>query len=777
MVSMKLFKKLVRDIQSSIGQFMAIVLVIAVGAFFYAGLITYSGTLSAYAKSYFKEHNLSDINVYYNQISLEDAAGLSRIDGINKIEARYTLDATQSFEGYKAFIKIHSIPANNEINTPALVEGNLPTTQDEILLDSHYAKEHQLRTGDQIRIRWKDNDYRFRISGLGENVEYAKKNDIQDHKTYGFGYIAEQALSPMGIGRTYNELMIDTQEGYDPVQLGSSIEAQSKHLSYVSQLGKERALHYSKLIETIHNNNLMSKVIPLFLFLIGAVILFLTMSRMVDSQRNQVGIMKALGVHNKTILLHYMGYPMLVGSIGSILGYCFAAFVFIPMVTESSARSYSLPGIQFTLSFFTVLPPILFSSAFGLLSCYLSGRIVLSENAAQAMRPKPPKKVNRLLIEKIPGLWRRIPYQYKLILRNILLNKRKALVSSVGVIASTVLLITAFGTNKSLLQVASQTQEVYVYDLRADYAAGASIDTSKLPTGVNQIFDLADYPVEFMKDGKKEKATLTVTDQANTLIRFFDDKNQPLSLKDTGVLVPKSYADKYHIREGDLIRVMFAAPEFHNKMIELKVAHISTQYMNPSFYCTPAYFKSFGLDYRPSSLFVKADSPADLPRMISFFEQDPHVDKLTDRKDLKESAQYILKQNRFVFVMFILCAVILSFSAIYTISSINIYERNRELATLKVLGYQKNKINRLIFLENIILTAFAVLVALPVSGYMYRIIVKALSSSHQQIPDQLHPSLLLAAVGLAFLLTTLANLLLRRKVSRINMMESLKSIG
>ncbi|KPV59116.1 ABC transporter permease [Paenibacillus sp. A3] len=773
---MKLLLKLVRDIRQSIGQFIAIVSVIAVGAFFYAGLITYSDTLSAYTKAYFKEHNLSDLNVYYSQISKDEVAGLSKIEGINKIEGRYTLDATQAFEGYKASIKMHSIPVNNEINTPTMVEGRIPSKKDEILLDSHYAKEHQVRVGDKIRISSNKKDYSFTISGLCENVEYAKKNEIQDHKTYGIAYMAEEAIPEMVDSFSYNEVLIDAKEGYDLDQLGKSIEAHSKLLSYLNQVSKERTFSYSKLTETIHNNNLMSKVIPFVLFLIGAIILFLTMSRMIDSQRNQVGIMKALGVKNRTIMLHYMGYPLLVGIIGSILGCSIAAIVFIPLVTASSSRAYSLPGIKFALDLYSILPPILFSSAFGLLSCYLSGRTVLKERAAQAMRPKPPKKMKMLLIERIPGLWSRISYSYKLILRNILLNKQKAFVSSVGVVASTVLLITAFGTHTALLKVADQIEEVYAYDLRVDYAIGASSDASNLPSGIKQKFHLSAFPVEFIKDDKKEKATLTVTEKENNLIHFFDENNNKLFLENNGVLVPKSYADKYHIVEGDLIQIKFTAPEFKNKMIEMKVLNISTQYSNPSFYSTPAYLNSFGIDYNPSSLLVEANSSADLVSVRNFIEQDPHVDKITDKNDLKKSAQYIVKQNSFVFIMFIICAVILSFGAIYTISSINIYERNRELATLKVLGYAKYKINRLIFFENIILTTFAVIVALPISGYMYTIIVKALSSAHQQIPDQLNVFVLLAAVILAFLLTILANLLLRRKVTQINMIESLKSI-
>ncbi len=546
--------------------------------------------------------------------------------------------------------------------------------------------------------------------------------------------------------------------------------------TYLNQVSKERTFSYSQLNATIHNNNLMSKVIPLVLFLIEAIILFLTMSRMIDSQRNQVGIMKALGVKNRSIMLHYMGYPVLVGIIGSILGCAIAAFVFVPFVTASNAKAYSLPGIQFSLSFYSIIPPLIFSSAFGMLSCYLSGRTILKERAAQAIRPKPPKTMKKIFIERIPGIWSHIPYSYKLILRNIFLNKQKALASSVGVVVSTVLLITAFGTQTALQKVANQIEDVYTYDLRVDYKMGASSNTFKLPSGIKNSYFVSTFPVEFIKDNKIEKAALVVTEKENNLIHFFDENDNRIYLGNNGVLVPKSYADKYHISEGDLIKITFIAPELKNRTVNMKVLKISTQYSNPSFYITPDYLKSFGLDYSPTSLLVEASSSTDLISIRNFFEQDPQVDVIADKADLKKSAQYILKQNSFIFIMFIICAVILSFGAIYTISSINIYERNRELATLKVLGYQKYKINRLIFFENIILTAFAVIAALPISGYMYANVVKALSSTHQQIPDKLNISVMLISVILAFLLTILSSLLLRRKVTKINMIESLKSV-
>ncbi|WP_426448466.1 ABC transporter permease [Paenibacillus sp. S-38] len=773
---MILIKKLFRDIKQSIGQFLALVLVIAVGAFFYTGLVTLSSNLSAYTKDYFHAHHLSDLNVYYDQISKQDTAKLGNIEGVNKVEGRYTFDATQFFDGTKAALKIHSIPAGNTINTPVMIEGSLPSGKDQLLLDSHYAREHQYKVGDQIKVSVNDKVVAFTISGLGENAEYAKKNETQDHKTSGFAYVAESGVPRIAGSLYYNEVLIDAEEGVDVDRLGQNVEAQSKRLSYESQISKERTFSYSQLQQTIHNNKLMSKVIPLVLFLIEAIILFLIMSRIIDSQRNQVGIMKALGVKNSSIMLHYMGFPVLVGIIGSILGCAAAAGLFIPLIEASNARAYSLSNIAFPLSPFSVIPPILYSSAFGMLSCYLSGLGILRERAAQAMRPKPPKKMKKLLIEQFPGIWRRISYSHKLILRNIFLHKQKALASSVGVVVSTVLLITAFGTQTSLQRVADQIEEVNTYDLKVEYTREAELQKLQLPIGIESSYHQSSFPVEFLKGDQHENATLIVTEKDNALIQFFDENDNPVALEDSGVLVPKSYADPYQIAVGDTIRIKFTDPSFANKTVEMKVTQISNQYSNPSFYCTTAYLKSFGIDYKPTSLLVKAGSAADLASARQFFEQDKQVVTIEDKNDLKESAQYILRQNRFVFILFIISAVILSFGAIYTISSINIYERNRELATLKVLGYPKSKINRLIFGENMILTAFAVIAALPVSGYMYSIIVKALSSTHQQIPDQFNLLAILVSVILAFLLTTLSNLLLRRKVSRIHMIESLKSI-
>ncbi len=773
---MNLWLKLIRDVKQSAGQCLTFVLVVAAGAFFYTGLVTLSDNLGAYSKAYYAKHNLSDLNVYYSRITAEELAVLREVDGIHTLEGRYTFDAKHYAADNKSTVKIHSIPVPNEINTSAVLEGRLPSGKNEIFLDARYAQAHHYTVGDEVSLHTQAGEMKFILSGVGENVEHAKKNATQDHLAYGIGYVSEAAIPEVAGSLYYNDVMIDARDSAELHQLGQAIEAKSQSLAYIGQVSKERTFSYSQLQATLHNNRLMSTVVPLVLFMIEAMILFLAMSRIIDSERSQVGIMKALGVRNGSIMLHYMGYPVLVGIIGSVVGFAVAAWVFVPIIETSNARSYSLPGIQFPLSLSTLLPPLLISSAFGMLASYLSGRAILKERAAQAMRPKPPRRMRQILLEKIPGLWSRLPYSSKLIWRNIFLNKQRALASTAGIVVSTVLLITALGTQTALQRVASQIEEVYSYDLRVDYTAGAVLDMATLPEGIARHYDLSTMPVELRSGQQTEQAELVVTSKENDLIHFYDEHDNRITLEDHGVLVPKSYADQYKISAGDQIRIAFAAPELNNQVVDMKVISITTQYSNPSFYITPDYLESFGLTYRPTSIVVEADSVSELASIRSFLEQEAQVEDMTDKTNLRLTAQYIMKQNNFVFIMFIICAVILSFGAIYTISSINIYERNRELATLKVLGYQKNQINRLIFVENSVLTVFSIIIAWPISHYMYKKVVQALSSTHQQIPDQLNVSTILIAVVLALSLTLLSNLLLRRKVTRIHMIEALKGV-
>ncbi|PJI09449.1 MULTISPECIES: ABC transporter permease [Clostridium] len=776
----ELFFKLLRDIRQSKGQFIAIILVLAVGAFFSTGLSTVSKSLRDYTNNYFKTNNLSDLNVYYSQISQDKINTLKKIKGINRIEGRYTFDATQMFGTLKTSLTVHSIPTNNEIDKLTIIKGSTPSNKDEILLDSHYAKEHNYHIGDNIKLNANKKNFKFKISGFCEDVEHAYNIKdpslvIPDHKTYGVAYISSKRIPEISGSSYYNELIVDAKDGYDIDKIGNSIESKSKDLPYLYQLSKERTVSYTALYGSVKSNGVMGKVIPLIFFIVAAITTFLTISRIVDSQRNQIGIMKALGIKNSTIILHYIEYSILVGILGSIIG-SILGIIIVPQI-GSTNNQYSLPNYKTSIDFISIIPTVLLSIFFGVIASYLSCIKILKECAAQAMRPKPPKKSKRIFIERFAFIWKRLSYGNKIILRNIFLTKKRALCSSISIIICVILLIISFGYETSMRYVTKQLNEVYKYDLRIDYKYPITTNTLKLPSNVKRYYTLSELPVEFISSGNKKDMSVTVTKKGNNLINIYNEKNNKISLDNTGIIIPKSYADKYKLSKGDSIKLKFISPELKGKSVNMKISKISLQYIGgQSIYCTPKYLKSVGIKYNPTSLLVKVNNSSKFSKTHNFFKKEDSVDKVTDKGDLKKSVDNSVKGNNPACITLILCAIILSAASIFTMSSINIFERTRELATLKVLGYQKNKINRLVFIENIIITVFSVIIVLPLSIYIFKLFTKAMSSVDQLVPDKLDISAVALSILITFLVTIISNLLLRKKTAKIDMIESLKGV-
>lgn len=776
MVMKELFLKLLRDIKQAKGQFIAIILVIAVGAFFSAALSSLSKSLNDYTNNYFKTNNLSDLNVYYSQISQDKINALEKINGINKIEGRYTFDATEMFGSLKTSLKVHSIPADNEINKCTIIKGSIPSNKDEIMLDSHYAKEHNYHIGDEIKISADKEAFKFKISGFCENVEHAYNIKdaslvIPDHKTYGAAYISEKRIHEISGNPYYNELMVDVKNGYDVEKIGKSIETKSKGLPYLYQLTKERTVSFNYVNSNIKSNKLMSRVIPLIFFIVAAITTFLTISRIVDAQRNQIGIMKALGIKNRDIVLHYMEYSTLTAILGSAIG-SILGFIFARMEGAGFHQLYSFPDFKMSADLVSIIPILILSIIFGLAACYLACRKTLKEQASQAMRPKPPKRTKSIFIERFGGVWRKLSYSNKIILRNIFLTKHRALCSSIGIIMCVILLIIVFGYEFSMKNVVSEVNDVYKYDLRVNYKYPITSKDLKIPSTVKSYYKLSELPVEY----DKKDMTLTVTPKENNLISIYNKENNKISLEDTGVIIPKSYADKYKLSEGASIKLKFISPELEGKSVNMRISKVSVQYVGQTAYCTPKYLKSLGIKYNPTSLLIKVINNNKVSNVHNFFKKDNSVDKVADKSELIKSVNNSIKQNGAILISLMICAVILSAASIFTMSSINIFERTRELATLKVLGYQRNKINKLVFVENSIITVFSVIVVLPFSSYIFKLYAKAMSNVGQFVPDKLSISAVGISVLITVLVTIISNLFLRGKIKKIDMVGSLKGV-
>lgn len=782
MVMGKLFKKLLRDIKQAKGTFIAIILVIAVGAFFFTGANMLADGLSSYMEVYYKDYNLTDLNVYFYQIQESDLNKFENIEGINKVEARYTFEAYHLMNGTKTNLTLHTIPYDNKINIPMIIKGTLPEGTDDIIIDSKYSEENNLQVGDSFVIATNDKEVSFSISGLCENVEHAYNIEdstlaVPNHKLYGVAYFSEEKLIEINGSKYFNELIIDSKDDSDVEKLSKIIESKSDNLSYLYQLPKEKMISYTSLENTIMMNSLMSIAIPTLLLMVAAVILFMSMSRTVDAERTQIGIMKSLGIKNGKIVRQYIIYAILVAVLGSVLGAIFGYPVFTVIGEQQMEQLYSLPNFTLPIDFTMIIPVVLCAVVFGMIASYLSCRKILKENASAAMRPKPPKKSKKIFVERIKFIWNRISNEKKIVLRNIFLSKKRAICTSVGVILCVVLLVVAFGYSSSLdITAKTLIDDVYKYDLRVDYKEEINDDKLQLPDGIANYYPMEEISIQLNTSKGKKDGILIVTDKENKVIQLYNAKNDLIALNDAGVIISKSYADEYGLKVGDSVDLKIVMSEYQGKMLNAKIEQISLQYNGQGIYCTPTYLQNLDVDYKPKALLIELKDSKNIENVYDYFLKGELVNKITKRDDLIKSINTSVEQSYPVVIIFILCAVILSSAAIYTISSINISERSRDIATLKVLGYHRKKINSLIFTENISVTIFSIAIALPLGVIVYQNFTKVLSTVDQVVPDSLGVDTITLAIIITLLVTIISNFRLRKRVRKIDMVESLKSV-
>ncbi|WMT39491.1 FtsX-like permease family protein [Paenibacillus sp. D2_2] len=772
--------KLFRDIRQFKGQFIAITIVILIGTFFYTGFSNFARNLEDYADDYFTRSNLADLWLYYSEVSQEDINELEYIDGVRTAEGRTVLNVNQEINNLKTTLKVHSL--TRQINKLTLLEGEIPEEYGSVAVDWDYAREHGIHTGDTVTLIIKNEYYPLTVSGLIENAEYTiKSRDTSDfppnHQEYGIAYVSEMTSKNLFGITKYNEVLLDVDEIVPLDLVEKRVEAISEKngSSYLYTLYREANLSYKQFTDEIAQQKEFSKILPVVFFVVAAMITYLTMSRIVDAQRTQIGVMKAMGASRRKITTHYLGFAVIVGLTGGVIGSLSGSYIFPKIFMEQVMAIISLPGFVIQIHYLFILQALILSVLFAALACYISVRKILRENAAQAMRAKPPKSVKRSLIERIPALWNRMDYSNKLIVRNIFFNKQRTIYSAAGIICCVSFLILAFGYKGSRAElIEKQFSEVYNYDLRVMFKEPIEQGTLPSSEGVQAASKMMQTEVVVTNLSDKRNLNLIALSSGDNCIHNYDEQGNLLRLDDTSVIISKRYAQTHNLDIGDTLKIKLIAPEYRGATFDVKIGGISVQYLNQDIYGTFTLLRDHGIDLGANTVLYRMHEGVSVQDLYNTFNTMDSVKEVKTRSDIRAATEDGL-QNLFVMIIVIIvCAVVLSAAAIYNISVINIQERFRELATLKVLGCQQRRMNSLIFKENIIITLFSILVGIPVGVMLYIHILKAFTLDNMVFPVYVTADSILWPVAITLLVTVVCNFTLRRKTKRIDMTESLK---
>ena len=789
MVMNQLNKKLFNDIKKTKGQFISILIISMFGTMLLTGMSVVHSSLKNTVDQYYEESNLADLTISYTDMDDKGIQEISDIKGIEEIGWR------KKIEGFNlqndSTVLIHTVNKEDPINKIKMASGNYPIEKMSCIIGEAYAKSNDIKNGDTLTIKINGEDYNLKVSGNFNTAEYtylvqnATESMIPDNNKYGLLYISEETYEEMTFATQsdLNEVLIklrdDISDDEEIDNIIEEIKEKTNKYGYIFESKKTDQPSYMKIDSEIQTTGSMSKVFPYVFFLVCAAIIFITMQRNVRNERGQIGIMKALGISRTNIAIHYIGYAVSSSVIGAILGNILG-IILLPKVQFSSYDTlYTLPEIELDnclgYMFISVVVLLIFSITASLLAVFDT----LKEKPAQCLRPVVLEKRKQILLEKWDFLWRNLSHRTKLILRNIFFNKTRCFLSSLGVIGCVGLLFCGFGlldVTGEFIQNHFEIIQKYDILLTLETPTTWESDIDILDKDIDKIDKQSVMPVSFKIKDNSYNNTMYVVERDNSSVELYDINKKTISYPKDGVILPYKIARDTGVEIGDKITLKIESDYYENKEIEVNIAAISELYISQDIYVSYDYLESLSIDPLVTGYYLTYMENANSDRLIDSLKNKDEYRGVSVKSEQREQFDTLYGSTKQTVFVLILLSASLVFSAIFNISSINIFERTRDLATLKVLGYYNKEVYSLVDNENLLITILGSIFGIIFGIWIFKQVLLASETDSMYYAFEIKTSIIFISITITLLFTLITNLILRRKINRIDMVSSLKGV-
>ncbi len=881
------FKSTVREIKNSFTRYLAILIIIALGVGFFAGLQVCRPALTGTAEQYFNTQNFYDLRFLSSVgFSKDSADALSAGEHISRAEGALYEDVLISVNENDMPVRVHSI--TDSINIPCLVSGRMPEKETECIVDADYfdediiGKSLALSDGNGEETASAFSTSSFTVVGRATTPLYISADrgttSLGDGKIAAFILVSESCfmaeyytelyvslsdrsmaysdeyknlISDEKSGVTglaeaeaqlrYRQIVADAQSEVDEAKSdldrakaeltakkNAAIEDAANQMAAMGQTAAlenpyyaqmlseidasfadaegELAERYAELTEaqqevdsiepptvytltradnagyasfeqdsTIIEN--ISVVFPAFFFLVAALVCVTTMTRMVDEQRTQIGVLKAMGYGKGRICGKYLFYAASAGLIGNVLGY-FTGTALIPMVFWSAYTAtynfadtllYSFEPILFILS---LAISMLCTAVVAVLCC----RNALREVPAAILRPKTPKSGKRILVERFK-LWRRVSFLHKVSLRNVIRYKQRFFLIILGISGCTALLLTGFGIRDSIQNVTEyQYCEITLYD--AEITFSEPLDKTKREGFMNRhkniesALFLSECNADITADSGTKSVSITAV-SSGELSGYMNlhDHDTPISYPGDGeIILCRGVAETLGIKTGGTV----ALTDDSLRKVTVRVTGIFDNYIGNYLFVSEETMIRLCGEAHENAAYVRFNPNTDVN--LAQLQGDADVSHVSLNKDMQETIETSFSSLDFVVVLIILCAGILAFIVLFNLININIGERIREIATIKVLGFFNNESSAYVFREVNILIAAGTLLGLLLGRFLHAFVMEQIKPDGICFDCRIMWYSYLFSIAITFVFALLVQSAMRIKLKKISMTESLKSV-
>lgn len=595
-----------------------------------------------------------------------------------------------------------------------------------------------------------------------EDLEKAKADVLEGEKEY----LESKAKAEKELKEAWEKIE-DGEREIEDIEKGKwYVLDRNSHYSYVDYGGAADRI------------DALSKVFPVFFALVAVLVCLTTMTRMVDEQRINIGTLKALGYGKGAIASKYIFYAFSATLLGCIIGVAIGFTVFPTIIFNAYGIMYLLPPVVLRFNTFLALSTSLVAIGLTTMTAYIACNNELRETTAALLRPKAPKAGKRILLERIPIIWNRFNFSGKVTIRNIFRYKRRFFMTVFGIAGCTALILTAYGIKDSIRTVVdTQFGELFTYDVIVGL-------NSK---GVEHLQDdrILEYSLIHKESGKiivdsiSKDINIIVPKDTEEIDEFIHLKNRKndksLQIPDEGVIITEQVSRSLGVKVGD--EIIFTNSEDDENMV--KVYGITENYLFNYIYLSQDYYEKIfprDVEFNEALGVIQEKTEEFQDKLSKDLIKIEGISNISFNTSIKEDFEDTIRSLNYVVFIMILSAGALAFVVLYNLTNVNISERIREIATIKVLGFYDNEVSTYIYRENTVLTIIGTMVGLVIGIFLHRYIMTTVEMDNLMFGLKLDLKSYIISVILTLGFAIFVNFAMYYKLKNVEMVESLKSI-
>lgn len=774
-------KRLWRMIRATKGQFIAVTVVLAIGLVSYTSLNMTIQNLDLTVSHYYDITNFADVFGEVMRMPQKALDDLAKQPGVEMAMGNVVRDVKyQTGSDERATLRIVSYNAQGDtINQPYLIKGTKPQNDNEIMLLQMFASARNLRIGSQIEVIIAGKTKALTVCGIVANPEYIyliedEQTLLPDPEKFGVGYVTERfAQNQFNYQKSYNHIYFRLSDDVDVDDFISRIEKKLNKYGLIRIYPRADQMSARMIYEEITQGKKSANVIPLIFLAVAAFIIAVMIGRIVKNDRMTIGVLKAMGYGNRQIVLHYTKYALGIGVIGAFVGILLGVISAGQMAEVYTKTVYDIPVLVGRVYPEYIILGVILGSGFCIGAGLYGARGIIAIHPAESMRPEAPKSGKRILLERLPALWRRINFGWKVVIRNMLRSKWRVSFLVLGIaLTYAITLAPLYMLSSFYTMFDEQYGKMYKMDYTlslTNFTNRQAVDDIKGLTGAQLAEGQIEFPFEISRGWKKKIVNIIGVERASGLYQFTESGQLLDDLPKNGIVLNEGLARLLGVKKGDYVTVSTFIPDRDD--IDLRISAVVEQHLGVNAYMNITAMQKHLLDAKAINGIILKDIAVN----ADIFDTLQNVKSAQSLVDLKDIFKKFTTLTMTSIGVMVVSSGILGFAIVYNSTVISINERKLEFSSLRVMGFDKTEIFAMIAKENALVAAVGIALGIPLGAAMLEGIAQTFNTEFYSLKVIDNPLMYVYAGLLTALFVVIALGATYGKITRLDFMDALKA--